>query len=299
LCCVEHDVGSHNLFERHLVDHVLRERVQKFAFVLNFFEFFFFFFFFFKKTQSFRKKQIVRPSLMEGNVEMQLQIGEWKSVLLSLSRSGITLSDDDSSTYTSFTAETRVSIPMRNLKSDPKFKGCAFQIETGSEIKTFMAPSLQDKNAWARKLNVVLGELRQSGDFDAASDAENVANMTPVLAEKQMPMAHSVDRQMKQKLAVQQLAQSLQPKRTAARTPDVVAIDRSSEISALQDAIAEREASLQAKERELSEATQKLQREMQYREQITAGVEKWRQGRNSKKRKKREKYLLNISVLKT
>ncbi len=214
-------------------------------------------------------------------MEMQLQIGEWKSVQLSLSRAGMTISDDDSSSYVSFKAETRVSIPMRNLKSDPKFKGCAFQIETGSEIKTFMASSLQDKNAWARKLNVVLGDLRQSGDFDEAEN-ENAGPVTPVLNEKAaVPMAHSVDRQMKQKLAVQQLAQSLQPKRTAARTPAeamVPNIDRSSEISALQEAIAEREASLQAKERELSEATQKLQREMQYREQITAGVEKWRQG---------------------
>ncbi len=122
--------------------------------------------------------------MLDGNVEMQLLIGEWKSVTLSLNRAGLTIADDESSNYLSFTSETRVSIPMRNLKTDPKFKGCAFQIETGADVKTFMAASLQDKNTWARKLNVVLGDLRQSGEFDEVSDENSNAPSTPVLADK-------------------------------------------------------------------------------------------------------------------
>lgn len=221
-------------------------------------------------------------------MEVQASLGSWLRVHVQLVPTGLVIDGES----TAFQPDTRVTIPMRNLKSEAHFKGCAFQVESSAGVKTFMAPSLAEKNAWARKLNIVLGELRASGGYEAAPGDENDVPITPVATAESAKVAYSVDRQQKQKAAVQQLAQSLQPKRTAARTgvelmlPTAPSLDRSAEIQALQESLAAREADLRQKERELGEATQKLQREQQYREQITAGVEKWRQDMTRQKDQK-------------
>jgi hypothetical protein len=226
--------------------------------------------------------------LLEADLEVQASLGSWVRVRVQLVSTGLVIDG----TASPFQPETRVTIPMRNLKSDAQCKGCAFQVESGADVKTFMAASLAEKNAWARKLNIVLGELRASGAYDAAPGDENSGPITPLVTVESNRIAHSVDRQQKQKAAIQQLAQSLQPKRTAARTgvelmqPAVPSMDRSAEIQALQDALMARETEMRHKEKELSEATQKLQREQQYREQITAGVEKWRQDMTRQKDQK-------------
>ncbi len=217
-------------------------------------------------------------------MELQVNLGNWSRVHVQLVATGLMIEGPEGETVSlPFRADSRISIPMRNLKSEAQFKGCAFQVESGSGVKTFMAATLTEKNVWARKLNIVLGDLRASGNYDEEAADENVP-ITPIVTAENSKMGFSVDRQMKQKAAVQQLAQSLQPKRTASRTagvevmmPAALSMDRSAEIQSLQDAIAARESELQHKERELGEAVQKLQREQQYREQITAGVEKWRQ----------------------
>ena len=200
---------------------------------------------------------------MESALEIQANMGEWQSCNVQLTSKGLLIDGEASF----FRAETRISIPMRNLKREAQFKGCAFQVESGEEIKTFMASSLAEKNAWARKLNIVLGELRASGEYEATGE-----NAPPAEAEETPEKAcFSADRQQRQKAAVQQLAQSLQPRRTMGRT------DRSGEMAELERALAGREKELAEREKELSEANSRLAREVQYREQITAGIEKWRQ----------------------
>jgi hypothetical protein len=203
-----------------------------------------------------------------------------------------------------FRPETRVTIPMRNLRvREAQYKGCAFQVESANEMKTFMAPSLAKKNEWARTLNIVLGDLRTSGRYAFVvrdNDENNSVVLTTPLRGKQSlvdAMPNSAEKQLQQRLAVQQLAQSLQSKRTATRVamevtpqrsePTVttpvtaparvltfggVNVDRWAEIDALNRGIAERENALQDKETELSDALQRLQREQQYREQITVSV---------------------------
>lgn len=182
-----------------------------------------------------------------------------------------------------FGPETKISIPMRNLKQDAKFKGCAFQIETEKETRAFMAPTLADKNNWARKLNVVMADLRSSGNFVGTVGDENAGPTTPVSGKSASLLGSaSVDRHaQQQKAAVQQLAQSLQPRKTASRLPPTiengVLFDRTAEIEDLKQQLQTRDQMMREKERELSEAVQKLQQEQHYREQITQGVEKWRQ----------------------
>ena len=183
--------------------------------------------------------------------------------------------NDDSLQEIHFQQDTRISIPMRNLRREARFKGCAFQVESSEGVKVFMANSLAEKNVWARKLNIVLGELRKSGDY--APTADENAPITPAFSEK-AAVPFSADRATRQRAAVQQLAQSLQPRRTLARTPAAAVVsDRSAEIAALEHELDAREQALEEKQRELSETLQKLHREQQYREQITSGVEKWRQ----------------------
>lgn len=223
--------------------------------------------------------------LMAGEVEMQMNLGDWRPVRLQLFENCLQVEGPEATEIVAFEPGTRVTIPMRNLRSESRYKGCAFQVEGSGRAQVFLAPSLQEKNAWARKLNIVLGELRQSGNYNV--NDEN-APITPVLSDKKAPMAFSVDRQQRQKAAVQQLAQSLQPCRTASRTAPIggVSIDRSAEIDGLRNAIEHRETVLAEKEQELAEVRQQLQREQQYREQITSGVEKWRQDMTRQKDQK-------------
>lgn len=209
-----------------------------------------------------------------------------------------------------FRPDSRVVIPTRNLRREPKYKGCAFQIESANDMKTFMAPTLAEKNAWARKVNMVLADLKSSGRYAfvvSAPDGENANPTTPTTTGKQGALKlsfNSAEKQLQQRAGVQQLAMSLQSQRVASclevgtpSAPSATAtpqteptvrvlkfgtgvtlnVDRSSEIDALQKAIQDRERALSAKETELTDALQRLQREQQYRETITAGVEKWRE----------------------
>ncbi len=142
---------------------------------------------------------------------------------------------------------------------------------------------------------------QNSGRYAFVPVDENAPPTTPLKQPKVLQIQNSAEKQMQQRAAVQLLAQSLrtnaapsvastptqQPLFSAATTPNTapgrvlafggVSIDRSAEIDALKRYIQERETVLAAKEGELCDALQRLQNERQYREQITAGVEKWRE----------------------
>ena len=214
---------------------------------------------------------------------------KWVAVRVELLNASLRIIGAEETTTIVFESATRVTIPMRNLRTESRFKGCAFQIESPGQLHVFMASSLPEKNKWARKLNIVLGELRKSGKFEKGEENDENFALTPLgVNDKLVPV--SVDRQQRQKAAVQQLALSLQPqKKSQSRIPSQtteLTVDRSAEIKLLEKAIEARTEELIDREHELQNARDQLHREQQYREQITSGVEKWRKDLGTQKDQK-------------